>query len=204
MNLYEILGISKDATPAQIKAAYRRKAKEHHPDKGGDEEVFKEIQPAYEVLSDAERRKKYDQTGGTEKVVDEDSMIRQEVIALFMEELDAHFTQISSSGGIKRILVRKIHRAIAGTIDQISTNKRKLLHLQGYKQKVTRKAGENYLVYALQQRIESIEGINGKAEDHITRLNKLLAEIESFDISDSGDDFVAVRSLPLANKNGGS
>lgn len=57
---YEILGVSKDATPDQIKKAYREKAKAHHPDLGGDGEQFKLVSEANEVLSDPEKRKKYD------------------------------------------------------------------------------------------------------------------------------------------------
>lgn len=63
MNYYELLGVPADATAAQIKAAYRKKAQEHHPDKGGDEEVFVAIKRAYETLLDAERREHYDQYG---------------------------------------------------------------------------------------------------------------------------------------------
>jgi curved DNA-binding protein CbpA len=63
MNLYEVLGVAKDATAAQIKSAYRKLVKVHHPDKGGDEEQFRKITQAYEVLSNANRREKYDATG---------------------------------------------------------------------------------------------------------------------------------------------
>ena len=66
---YEILGVSKNATDDQIKQAYRRLAREHHPDvvKDGDkssaEARFKEINEAYQVLSDSQKRKMYDQFG---------------------------------------------------------------------------------------------------------------------------------------------
>ncbi len=58
---YGILNISKKARPAQIKKAYRSAAKRHHPDVSpGGEEKFKEIQEAYETLSNPEKRAKYD------------------------------------------------------------------------------------------------------------------------------------------------
>ncbi len=64
---YEILGITKNATAAEIKKAYRKKALEYHPDKNqGDakaEEMFKKAAEAYEVLSDPNKKSRYDQFG---------------------------------------------------------------------------------------------------------------------------------------------
>lgn len=61
--LYETLGVEKNANEKDIKKAYRKLAVKHHPDKGGDEHKFKEISAAYEVLSDKEKRAKYDKYG---------------------------------------------------------------------------------------------------------------------------------------------
>ena len=64
---YEVLEVSKNATEAEIKKAYRKKAIQYHPDKNPDdkasEEKFKEAAEAYEVLSDAQKRQRYDQYG---------------------------------------------------------------------------------------------------------------------------------------------
>lgn len=63
---YQVLGVNRDASAPEIKRAYRRLAHQHHPDKtGGDEEKFKRINEAYEVLSDAGKRSQYDQFGRT-------------------------------------------------------------------------------------------------------------------------------------------
>lgn len=80
MNYYELLGIEVTATVTQIKAAYRKKAKEHHPDHGGDPEVFKSIQQAYETLIDPDERAFYDRTGaakGSDIMNKVASMIRE-------------------------------------------------------------------------------------------------------------------------------
>jgi len=60
---YEVLGVGKTASADEIKKAFRRAAVEHHPDKGGDESKFKEINEAYEVLKDTSKRQRYDQFG---------------------------------------------------------------------------------------------------------------------------------------------
>jgi molecular chaperone DnaJ len=61
---YEVLGVKKDASVDEIKKAFRRLAVQHHPDKeGGNEEKFKEINEAYDVLKDQSKRQRYDQFG---------------------------------------------------------------------------------------------------------------------------------------------
>lgn len=61
---YEVLGVPKAASDDEIKKAYRKLAVQHHPDKeGGNEEKFKEISEAYEVLKDKQKRQRYDQFG---------------------------------------------------------------------------------------------------------------------------------------------
>lgn len=60
---YEVLGVGKSASADEIKKAFRRLAVQYHPDRGGDEEKFKEVNEAYEVLKDDAKRKRYDQFG---------------------------------------------------------------------------------------------------------------------------------------------
>ncbi len=60
---YDILGLKREASADEIKKAFRRLARKHHPDTGGSEDKFKELNEAYEVLSDPEKRKQYDQYG---------------------------------------------------------------------------------------------------------------------------------------------
>ncbi|KAH7915250.1 hypothetical protein BJ138DRAFT_1142032 [Hygrophoropsis aurantiaca] len=57
---YKILGVARDCTDTEIKKAYRKESLKHHPDKGGDEEKFKLVSEAYAVLSDPQRRERYD------------------------------------------------------------------------------------------------------------------------------------------------
>tara|TARA_R110000823_G_scaffold207786_8_gene338324 strand:- start:691 stop:1530 length:840 start_codon:yes stop_codon:yes gene_type:complete len=60
---YDVLGVSKDASAEELKSAYRNKAKELHPDHGGNEDDFKSLNEAYEVLKDPNTRQNYDMYG---------------------------------------------------------------------------------------------------------------------------------------------
>lgn len=60
MDHYSTLGVAKNATPDEIKKAYRKLASQHHPDKGGDKAKFQDIQAAYDTLSNPDKRQQYD------------------------------------------------------------------------------------------------------------------------------------------------
>ena len=61
---YKILGVDRNASNDEIKTAFRKLAHKHHPDKGGDPELFKQASEAYSVLGNPEKREKYDTYGG--------------------------------------------------------------------------------------------------------------------------------------------
>lgn len=63
---YQILGVERQASPDEIKRAFRKLAHEHHPDKGGNEAKFKEINEAYQALGDSDKRARYDQFGSAD------------------------------------------------------------------------------------------------------------------------------------------
>ncbi|CAN6633744.1 hypothetical protein TRVA0_014S01266 [Trichomonascus vanleenenianus] len=89
-DLYEVLGIKADASPNEIKKAYRKKALLTHPDKAKDDEEgktfhkqFQQIGFAYSILSDEKRKARYDRTGSIENIADEDEELADLVNELY-------------------------------------------------------------------------------------------------------------------------
>lgn len=94
MNPYQILGVAKDCTQQEIKKAFRKLAQEAHPDReGGDVERFQAINGAYELLSDEARRKRFDETGQTDKEPSLDDQATELIVSLFASIIEkADFT----------------------------------------------------------------------------------------------------------------
>ena len=65
MDYYNVLGVDKSASETELKSAYKKASMQHHPDRGGSEAKFKEINEAYSALKDPQKRQLYDQFGTT-------------------------------------------------------------------------------------------------------------------------------------------
>lgn len=93
---YAVLGLTRAAGPAQIKAAYRRAAQTAHPDRGGDPAAFIAIVKAFGLLSDPDARRLYDETGD----VDEDAVksFRRDVAKILADMFDAAVSSAVATG----------------------------------------------------------------------------------------------------------
>jgi curved DNA-binding protein CbpA len=143
MNLYDELGLPTNCTFDEIKQKYRILAQIHHPDKGGDEEKFKRIKLAYEVLSDPVKREKYDSTGK----YGEDISIRSEAM-LRLSNMIAHFTQKLNPDHHDLILSMRvdINMAQESTIRGIESLNENISKLSKFSEKTKLKQdGENIL-----------------------------------------------------------
>lgn len=107
MSHYETLGVQPDATTEEIKAAYRRSAAKAHPDKGGSNEKMAAVNKAYQVLSSAESRAQYDQTG-------EDPGAPQDAAAeMLMELFDLAISQCDGD------VVKFVHSRLKDATDEL-------------------------------------------------------------------------------------
>jgi curved DNA-binding protein CbpA len=96
MTLYDVLGVSRDATAAQIRKSYRSKAKAAHPDiNGGDAKVFAALKHAHDILVDPERRAKYDATGDISEKSPDNSLA--ETIQVLQVALDAALAKVGDA-----------------------------------------------------------------------------------------------------------
>jgi DnaJ family protein A protein 2 len=104
-NLYSVLGVTRGADTEEIRKAYKTLAREHHPDKGGDPEKFKELSQAHEILSDDQKRRNYDITGS---VSDQPQSNFQSQSPFGMPEAFSHmFGGMFPGGGINGASQRK-------------------------------------------------------------------------------------------------
>ena len=120
-DLYAILGIQKGASKDAIKKAYRKKVKKYHPDKGGDENIFRDIQEAYEVLSDDEKRAVYDLTG---------NIIKESLDARAVEILATEFKLIFDKLDNNDILVRGILSEVKAGLHKLIEEKKRQINYE--------------------------------------------------------------------------
>lgn len=111
MKLYDDLGVAPDATAVEIKRAYRQAAKTAHPDAGGSREAMDKIAHAYEVLSDPERRARYDATGEEQRPVDPAAARKAHVLRLIGEIMS---DAVETASDVKSFNIKNAARKAVG------------------------------------------------------------------------------------------
>ena len=165
MNPYTELDVPVDASLETIKQRYRTLAQMHHPDKGGDEELFKRIKLAYEILSDPVRRKQYDITGETTTTNAKDEAIANIVQILL------HVVPNFNVDQDDLIQVAEIEtRTMLGLINKdIGVTERYILNLEKVLSKLRIKTeGENllsiFIVNQIQQKKQELEAFQRRIQ----------------------------------------
>lgn len=144
--LYKDLDVPVDASGEAIKKAFREKSKKHHPDKGGDESKFKEIQLAYSVLSDDDKRRRYDSTGDEEP---EQTQIIGLCIQIFKGAVDQNSRDISA--GIDSVV-----NGIVGSLKhEISQLKKSIKKNEDVISRIEKSPSNDFLKYVLETEIKA-------------------------------------------------
>lgn len=152
MNLYQILGVEPTASNAEIKKAYRRLAQQNHPDKNhGNKEAsekMKDIQRAYDILGDPERRKRYDETGATEDGPTPMTIAREQLAMLFIQMAD---NKDADSYDFKKGARDNINTMITDMNGKITQLQRSLRNIEKASKRLKRKTeGEPFLLQVLE------------------------------------------------------
>ena len=180
-NLYEILGLEKDASPSLVKKAYRRKSSENHPDRKPDgHDGMAEINKAYAILSDPEKRKNYDETDSTQTASREDRVnnIFQEFLFQTSENCSSVHETITRSEHLMKEAISKAKTLIFANRHELRILEKKQ---KGY---VFKGKGADLFGMRLSGKIESVVKTINKIEDEISLVEeamKLLIEYEATD-----------------------
>ena len=179
VDLYDILGVHKNSTPEEIKAAYRNLAKIHHPDKGGSKEEFSRIQMAYDVLSDEKRRAKYDSTGSIEKDRGFEEQffgfVASQIIPIIEKADNLDFDLMDEAKKHVTKLIR------IGTDNIIDLGK-KSQHIEAAIVRCKRKnGGENIMSKILESKLANIKNVIEQVKSEKEFIEKCLVALDDYD-----------------------
>lgn len=153
MSLYDTLGVDKSATAGQLRDAYRDKAKVMHPDKGGDRSEFALLASAYNVLSDAKKRTRYDETGIEDDVFVIDRKASSMICGLFQALID----DVGLGGVLGVDVTKRIEKALDIMLVKMDTEEKNVVikkkALEKVAGRVKHKDKNNILVMMLEQDI---------------------------------------------------
>jgi len=179
--LYDELELHKRCTSDEIKQKYRILAQIHHPDKGGDEEKFKRIKLAYEILSDPKKREHYDSTG---EHYDEAETNNEALSRLC--EMVSHFTQQINPDGddlIARLKI-EVYQAQHHTNNTIIESNNIIRKLDIISNKIRlKKEGENLLKSFVETKISQAQLELVKHERSLLVFKKMLEILEDYHFS---------------------
>lgn len=174
--LYEILGIDPGSDEKTVKLAYRSKSQQNHPDKGGSDEAFHEISVAYAVLSDPDRRKKYDETGDIEEP-NHGNPIESTLAQLF----EAIISQNQLTGNIIDTAL-SIARAQRAEIEkQLIADDHKRRKFEKLLNRVTSKSEINLFAGLLAQKIDGLTIAVNQANERIEIMEGVIALLKDYD-----------------------
>lgn len=176
MDHYETLGVDRDASADEIKAAARREASKHHPDRGGDPQRMAMVNQARDVLLDSERRARYDETGSDAPHGSLRQAGEQMLQQLFSQALS--ITERNMLTWIRS----KTHALKNAALERKSEALAEINRLKKRRDNIKAKTGENLLHMVIDRQIHDLEARAAEADqmlDVVDEARKLLDDYES-------------------------
>lgn len=179
-DLYETIGVDRAASDADIKRAFRRRAKKAHPDTGGSAEAFAGLNRAYLVLMDPVRRENYDRTGRVdEKMVDNSHV---EALQIIQQMMDSVIEQIGDR--VETDVVAHMRSAMDARVREIRKDVdgryRGVVKLRRLALKFHRSAGENVLRKMVEAKIGMLQHSIDSAETVLANITKAKAMLDGY------------------------
>lgn len=180
---YKTLGVRKNASTKTIRNAYRKLAREKHPDSGGSSEEFIEIKEAYDVLSDPDRRAHYDRTGedkGRPLAIDDGRM--QRIIMTLAHHLQMAIDRTYSPTTTDLLAAMKQSMVGTRASQQSEKKHREQLKekLQDISERFSVEEGENYLQCMMTSNCRNLEAQIADHEDRISILDESIKILSKF------------------------
>lgn len=178
--LYFLLGVEKTASEAEIRSSFRKLAKIHHPDKGGDPNVFVRLTMAYNTLSNPETRAKYDKTGE----IGEDSAQKQQ--RALIQDLGNLFTQVlmEATRPLNEIDIVQNMRRYAdmyrGEHASVAGNTKSMLEkIEKVRDRIKPKdeSAENTFMLAVEAKVAECARINKEANAKLQAIERVIEEL---------------------------
>lgn len=176
MNHYEVLGVPRNASQAEVKKAFRERAWRAHPDRGGSPETMTALNKAYDVLMDPELREQYDRTGDDRVLATLDYMARDAVMNAVMQLIDTEHDQDIVAAMVAGFTARQdeIGR-------DLSTIPGRIARMQRRAQRVRAKGQANLVQMIVAQRVAQLDKVRQDLEGSlpiIARALEMVAEHE--------------------------
>ena len=186
MNPYEILGVPPTASDAQIKSAYRQRAKATHPDVCKDDgSAFAEASRAYGILMDPEMRKRFDEIGSVEDVAP--MTVRQRMIQIIALLFNAALEAEAQRGTpLKHFdMMEAMRQNMRVNLDQVRIARDKhaksVLDRQFLLKKITRKGdGENLFAEIIKQQLPELEKLRNMADIEVRAMEMATEELAAY------------------------
>jgi DnaJ-class molecular chaperone len=191
MTHYQTLGLDKNATHSDIKKSYRSKAQKNHPDRGGDESLFMQIQRAYDTLSDLDKRDHYDRTGQDDKPSMEDEA-NARLSQLFSELI----IRDSQRGDMVKAAINAVIQSSCTLQSRTGSNDALIKSLGKRRDRIKRKTeGPNLYIQAIDGKVAALDQDNKVIAHEIELNTTLMAMLEEY--SDTG-----IGALPVFQTGG--